>query len=74
MDFNRSIPSNRRTLMIELLWTKIPFIDIPVLVIVAVIGVWFLLRNRATKLESSAALDARIGAGHPIVVEFFSNT
>ncbi len=60
--------------MIELLWTKIPFIDIPVLVIVAVIGVWFLLRNRATKLESSAALDARIGAGHPIVVEFFSNT
>jgi len=74
MDFNRSIPSNRRTLMIELLWTKIPFIDIPVLVIVAVIGVWFLLRNRATKLESSAAFDARIGAGRPIVVEFFSNT
>jgi len=35
---------------------------------------WLLLRNKATKLDSAAEFDGRIGQGKPVVLKFFKNT
>ena len=35
---------------------------------------WLLLRNKATKLDSVAEFDGRIGQGNPVVLKFFKNT
>ncbi len=44
------------------------------LVLIAVIGLWFfVLRTKATQLESKAAFDAMLSGGQPTVVEFFNN-
>ena len=59
--------------MNEFFWTAIPFTHIPIVAVVAVVGLWAVLRNRATALASSAAFDAKVGHGRPVVVEFFSN-
>ncbi len=60
--------------MIELLQTPFPFTNIPVLLPVALLAVWLLLRNRATELSPSSGLDGVIGQGQPVVLEFFRNT
>ena len=60
--------------MTQIFWTTVPYTDIPVVAILFLIGLWFVLRNRATPLASSAELDGTIGAGNPVVMEFFSNT
>jgi hypothetical protein len=47
----------------------------PLIVLLLLIGIWFfLLRTRATQLESKAQFDAMIKGGLPVVVDFFSNT
>jgi len=58
----------------ELFWTTIPYTDIPIVAVLFLAGLWFMFRNRATPLESSADLDGRIGGGSPVVLEFFANT
>ena len=60
--------------MNEFFWTTIPYTDIPVVAVLFLVSMWFLFRNRATPLESSADLDRRIAGGSPVVLEFFSNT
>jgi hypothetical protein len=60
--------------MSDLLWTSVPGTDFPILLIVAVVALWLLVRNRATALASPSALDALIGRGEPVVLEFFGNT
>ncbi len=60
--------------MNELFWTRIPVLDIPVVVVVGLVGLWLLLRNRATKEASDGGFDAMVGTGQPVVLEFFSNT
>ena len=59
--------------MNELFWTTVPFTPFPVVAVIAVVGLWAVLRNRATALASVEAFDAKIGHGQPVVVEFFSN-
>ena len=45
------------------------------LFVALLIAVWFvLLRTRSTRLEGPDAFAALIGAGQPVVVDFFSNT
>jgi hypothetical protein len=47
----------------------------PILVLLLLIGIWFfLLRTRATQLESKTQFDVMIKGGQPVVVDFFSNT
>lgn len=50
---------------------EIPVLDVPVLLIAGLIGLWLLIRNRETELGSSSELDAMIGGGEPLVLEFF---
>ena len=59
--------------MIDLIWTPVPFTDIPRVYPGAVIARWFLLRSRAT-VSSGSELDRMIGRGRPVVLEFFGNT
>jgi thiol-disulfide isomerase/thioredoxin len=48
--------------------------NIPVIVAaVAVVGLWLLLRNKATRLDSMSDFDAKVAKGQPLVLEFFSN-
>ena len=54
----------------EWLLIEIPVIDFPVLLIAALIALWLLVRNRQTPLERGG-LDAVIGRGDPVVLEFF---
>lgn len=60
--------------MSEIFWTTIPFTEIPLVVVAALVGLWLLLRNRATEAAGDAGFDSMIGAGQPVVMEFFSNT
>lgn len=53
------------------LLVEIPFIDIPVVVVVGLVGVWLLVRNRETDFASDSELDAAIGGGEPVVLDFF---
>ena len=53
------------------LLVEIPVLDIPVVVVAAVVGLWFLLRNKATPLASTSELDGLVGQGDPVVLEFF---
>lgn len=50
---------------------EIPVLDIPWIVVAGLVGVWLLLRNKATPFGSSSELDAAIGRGEPVVLEFF---
>jgi hypothetical protein len=46
-----------------------------VIAILLMIAVWFfVLRTRATQLDSKTQFDAMINGGQPVVVDFFSNT
>jgi hypothetical protein len=46
-----------------------------VLVILAALGVWFfVLRTRATRLDSKSQFDKLITGGQVVIVDFFSNT
>lgn len=58
----------------ELLRTPIPYTDIPVLIPVVLLALWLLLRNRATDLGPGVGIDAVVGQGRPVVLEFFRNT
>lgn len=62
------------SLVNEFFWVTVPYTNIPVVAVLFFVGLWFLLRTRATPLDSSAELDGRIGVGSPVVLEFFSNT
>lgn len=53
------------------LLVEIPFLDIPFVVVAALVGLWLLFRNRATPLDSSSELEELIGRGDPLVLEFF---
>jgi hypothetical protein len=43
-------------------------------VLLGLVGAFVLLRTKGTQLESVDELDAMLGNGQPVVVEFFSNT
>jgi hypothetical protein len=45
-----------------------------VALLLGLVGAFVFLRTRATDLESVAELDSTIGAGQPVIVEFYSNT
>lgn len=60
--------------MSDLVWTPIPGTDLPIVVVVALIGAWLYLRHRATRIDSAASLESMIGAGRPVVLQFFKNT
>ena len=52
----------------------LPDNPLPLGIFVALIGLWFFVfRQRATKLDSKAEFNNRIGGGQPVVLEFFSN-
>ena len=55
--------------LLDLLRDNVALISI---VIVLCIG-FFVLRNKATKFESSAEFDSMLSDGKPVVVKFFSN-
>ncbi len=50
---------------------EIPVLDVPAVVVAGLVGLWLLIRNRPTPLDSSSGLDAVIGQGDPVVLEFF---
>lgn len=49
----------------------VPVLDIPVVVVLGLLGLWLLIRNRATDLGSTSELESLIGGGDPVVLEFF---
>jgi hypothetical protein len=55
----------------EWLMVEIPVIDVPVILVAGLVGLWLLVRNRATELGSSSELDDMIGQGRPVVLDFF---
>ncbi|MBN1955893.1 MAG: hypothetical protein JW900_12710 [Anaerolineae bacterium] len=44
------------------------------LIVGGMVLVWLLLRTPGSQLESTASFDQQVGAGQPVVVEFYSNT
>jgi hypothetical protein len=47
----------------------------PIFLILALVAVWFfILRTRASQLDSQVQFDSMIAGGQPVVVDFFSNT
>jgi hypothetical protein len=57
-----------------LLRTPIPYTNMPILVPVVLLALWLLLRSRATDLGEGVGIDAVVGQGRPVVLEFFRNT
>jgi len=55
----------------DLILTPIPGTDLPIIVVAGVIGLWLLLRTRATTIDSKAGLDEIVARGEPTVLEFF---
>lgn len=53
------------------LLVEIPVIDVPVLLVVGLIGLWLLVRIRPAELGSTSELDAAIGQGEPVILDFF---
>lgn len=53
------------------LLVEIPVLDIPMILVVVLIGLWLVLRNRATPLGSPSELDRIVGQGEPVVLQFF---
>ena len=53
------------------LLVDIPVIEVPVILVAGLIGLWLLVRNRATSFGSSSELEAAIGRGEPVVLNFF---
>ncbi len=43
-------------------------------VLVGIVAAFVLLRTKATNLDSVDEFDRLLGAGQPVVVEFYSNT
>jgi len=60
--------------MSDLIWTTIPYTNLPIIVVVGLVGLWFLLRSHTTKLATSSELDALVGGERATVLQFFSNT
>lgn len=60
--------------MIDILSTPIPGTDIPILLVAGLIGLWFLMRHKASEVGSTSALSAMMGRGQPVVLQFFKNT
>ena len=60
--------------MLELFWTPIPGTNLPIVVVAGLIGLWLFLRHKASDVGSSSALDAMLGNGQPVVLQFFKNT
>lgn len=52
------------------LLVEIPVIDVPVILVAGLVGLWLLFRSRST-FESDSELDAAIGRGRPVVLNFF---
>lgn len=52
------------------LLVEIPVLDIPIVLVVLLVGVWMLLRSRST-FESGSELEAAMGDGEPVVLNFF---
>jgi len=52
------------------LLVEVPVLDVPVILAVGLVGLWLLLRSRST-FESGSELDAAIGGGKPVVLNFF---
>jgi hypothetical protein len=44
------------------------------IVLLGLVGAFVLLRTKGTQLGSVDELDAMLGNGQPVIVEFFSNT
>lgn len=55
----------------EWLMVEIPVLDVPVLLVAGLVALWLLVRNRETPLGSRSELDAVLGRGEPVVLEFF---
>lgn len=53
------------------LLVEIPYTDVPAIVVVGLVGLWLLVRNRETEFASDAELEAAIGRGEPVVLDFF---
>lgn len=52
------------------LLVEIPVIDVPVILVAGLVGLWLLFRSRST-FASDSELDAAIGRGRPVVLNFF---
>jgi hypothetical protein len=50
---------------------EIPVLDVPVVVVAGLVGLWLLVRNRPTPFGSSSELEDAIGRGEPVVLNFF---
>lgn len=50
---------------------EIPYVDVPAVVVVGLVGFWLLARNRETEFASDSELDAAISGGEPVVLDFF---
>lgn len=50
---------------------EIPVIDVPVILVAGLVGLWLLVRIRPTPIGSSSELDELIGRGEPLVLNFF---
>ena len=53
------------------LLVDIPVIEVPVILVAGLIGLWLLVRNRATSFDSISELEAAVGRGEPVVLNFF---
>ena len=52
----------------------LPDNPLPLVILVALIALWFFVfRQKATKLDSKAEFHEVIQGGQPVVLEFFSN-
>ena len=50
---------------------EIPVVDVPVILVAGLIGLWMLVRIRPTPLGSASELDEMIGRDEPLVLDFF---
>lgn len=56
---------------LDWLLVEIPVLNIPVILVILLIGLWLVLRNRATPLDSPSELDRIVGQGEAVVLQFF---
>lgn len=55
----------------EWLLVEIPVLDVPVILVAGLIGLWLLVRIRPTPFGSASELDEAIGRSEPVVLDFF---
>ncbi len=58
----------------EFVWRLVRDNWLSLLFVGGLLVAWFFLRTPATDLASIDEFDQKIHSGHPVVVEFFSNT